>query len=413
MRDLVDFLRTNAPWLLAGFMLTFASSFGQTFFIAVFAGEIRSEFGLSHGAWGSLYAGATMASAAVMVFAGGLTDRFRVRHIGAGVLAGLAGAALAMAMAQALWALILALFALRLFGQGLMGHTAMVAMARWFVATRGRAVSIAGLGVALGEAMLPITFVALLGLFDWRLLWVAGAMLLLLLAPLLHGMLRKERTPQSFAADAGNTGMGGHMWTRAQVLRHWLFWAMLPVILGPPAWNTAFFFHQVHVAEAKAWAHLELVALFPLFTATSVGFMVLAGWIVDRFGTARLAAFYLLPLALGYLLFALAPAPVSGAVAMILMGASVGMHTTVMATFWAEFFGTRHLGAIRAMTAAVMVLGTALGPAITGTLIDLGFDLPQQGFGIALYFVLCATIAGIAARKADRLRAPVSAQAPR
>jgi MFS family permease len=61
---------------------------------------------------------------------------------------------------------------------------------------------------------------------------------------------------------------------------------------------------------------------------------------------------------------------------MVLMGASVGMHVTMMATFWAEIFGTRHLGAIRAMMAAVMVLGTALGPAITGALIDLGLDFP-------------------------------------
>ena len=44
------FLRDNAPFLSVGVLLTFVSSFGQTFFISVFAGEIRAEFGLSHGA---------------------------------------------------------------------------------------------------------------------------------------------------------------------------------------------------------------------------------------------------------------------------------------------------------------------------------------------------------------------------
>lgn len=400
MREFMHFLRANTPWLLAGFFLTFASGFGQTFFIAVFAGEIRAEFDLTHGSWGSLYAFATMASAAVMIFAGGLPDRFRVRHIGAGVLAGLAGAALAMAMAQALWALILALFALRLFGQGLMGHMSMVAMARWFVATRGRAVSIAGLGVAAAEALLPITFVALLGIFDWRLLWIAAAMVLLALTPVLYTLLRSERTPQSFAAETGSTGMSGRMWTRNAALRHWLFWAMVPVILGPAAWNTAFFFHQVHVADAKGWTHLELAALFPLFTAASIGFMLLAGWFVDRFGTTRLAMFYLLPLALGYGLLSFATVPTFGAIAMVLMGASAGMNTTMMATFWADFYGTRHLGAIRATIAAVMVLGTALGPAITGRLIDLGLTLPEQALGIALYFALCAVVVGFATQRA-------------
>jgi hypothetical protein len=302
---IAHFLRANAPWLAAGFLLTFGSSFGQTFFIAVFAGEIRAAFGLTHGGWGAIYALATTASAAVMVYAGSLTDRFRVRYIGLAVILGLICAALLMSVITEVWMLLGVLFLLRLFGQGLMGHSAMVAMARWFVATRGRAVSVAGLGVATGEALLPITFVALLGVFDWRMLWVVAAMALCVLMPILWGLLRRERTPQSFTGAEGSAGMGGRMWHRGEVLRHPLFWLMIPALLGPAAWNTAFFFHQVHLAEVKGWAHVELVALFPLFTATSVGFMLVAGVLVDRFGSTRLAPFYLLPLAAGYLVFAL------------------------------------------------------------------------------------------------------------
>ena len=404
MQNLLAFLRANAPWLAAGFLLTFASSFGQTFFISVFAGEIRTAFDLSHGAWGSIYAIATTSSALVMIWAGSLTDRFRVRQIGAGVLIGLALAAASMAWIGELWMLVAAIFLLRLFGQGLMGHAAMVAMARWFVATRGRAVSIAGLGVASGEALLPITFVALLGLFDWRLLWVVAAGILLALAPVLWSLLRHERTPQSFARAGGSTGMQNRMWTRNEAFRHPVFWLMLPALLGPAAWNTAFFFQQVHLAEAKGWAQVTLVSLFPLFTATSVTFMLVAGWLVDRLGSTRLAAVYLLPMVVGYLVFAGAESVSLGALGIILIGAGVGMHVTMMAVFWAETFGTRYLGAIRAMTAAVMVLGTALGPAITGALIDLGLDFPMQSYGIAVYFVIAAALAGIAGRRAARVR---------
>jgi len=400
MAGLTAFLRANAPWLLAGFLLTFASSFGQTFFISVFAGEIRATFGLSHGQWGGIYALATTASAVVMLWAGSLTDRFRVRYIGLAVLLGLALTAVLMARVSDTWLLVGAIFLLRLFGQGLMGHTAMVAMARWFVASRGRAVSVAGLGVALGEALLPVTFVALLGYYDWRLLWLAAAMVLLALAPVLWALLRHERTPQSFFAQAGSAGIGGRMWTRAQALRHPLFWLMVPALLGPAAWNTAFFFHQVHLAEAKGWGHVALVALFPLYTATSVATMLLAGWLVDRFGSRRLAPFYLLPLAGGYLVFAVAQGVPVGAAGMVLMGLSVGMHVTMMATLWPEVYGTQHLGAIRAMTAAVMVLGTALGPGITGWLIDLGISFPQQGYAIALYFAVASALAAFAMRSA-------------
>jgi MFS family permease len=390
---LIPFLVQNARWLLAGFALTFASSFGQTFFISVFAGDIRAEFGLSHGQWGGLYALATTASAAVMVFAGSVTDRFRVRWIAPVLFVVLGLAAISMSQVSAIWVLGLTIFTLRLLGQGMMGHTAMVAMGRWFVATRGRAVSIAGLGVALGEASLPVIFVALMGIYDWRFLWAGAGVALVLFAPVLMGLLKQERTPQSFGGDAGSLGLGDRMWTRLEVLRHPVFWAMVPTILGPAAWNTAFFFHQVHVAEVKGWSHLTLVSLFPAFTFTAVGAMVLAGALVDRIGSPRLAKLYLLPYAAGYLVLALTQSPAAMAAGMVLMGLSAGFHATLMTTLWAELYGTANLGAIRAMLGAVMVFGTAIGPGLTGALIDLGLTFPQQGIGVAAYFVVAALLA--------------------
>jgi MFS family permease len=390
---LIPFLVENARWLLAGFALTFASSFGQTFFISVFAGNIRAEFGLSHGEWGGLYALATTASAAVMVFAGSVTDRFRVRWIAPVLFTFLGVAALSMSQVSAVWALGLILFTLRLLGQGMMGHTAMVAMGRWFLATRGRAVSVAGLGVALGEVALPVIFVALLGFYDWRFLWAGAGLTLILFAPVLMGLLTQERTPQSFGGGAGSLGLHGRMWTRHDVLRHPVLWALVPTIVGPAAWNTAFFFHQVHMAEVKGWSHLTLVTLFPAFTVTAVGSMVLAGYLVDRIGSARLAKLYLLPFAMGYLVVAATQTPAAMAIGMILMGLSAGFHATLMTTLWAELYGTANLGAIRAMLGAVMVLGTAIGPGLTGALIDLGLTFPQQGYGIAAYFAAAALLA--------------------
>jgi MFS family permease len=408
----LDFLRSNAPWLAAGFLLTLVSSFGQTFFISVFAGQIRAEFGLSHGDWGAVYAGATAASAAAMVWAGVLTDRFRVRHLGPAVIAALAGAALAMAWAGGIVALVVAVFLLRLFGQGLSSQTAMVAMARWFAASRGKAVSVAGLGVAAGEAFLPLIFVALLGLADWRTLWIVVATILVCLLPVLGLLLKAERTPQSFAQTSGSTGMGGRMWSRLEVLRHPVFWLMVPALLGPATWGTAFFFHQVHMAEAKGWSHASLVALFPLFTLFSVGFMILAGALVDRVGSLRLAPVYLLPLAAGYLVFGLTDSPAAGVLGMVLMGAGTGMHVTMMATFWAEVWGTANLGAIRSMLGAVMVMGTALGPGVTGALIDRGWDFPDQAVAIAGWFVVAALMAGLAARRAGRSLPPTAPAGP-
>lgn len=402
MRSQIEFLRRNAPWLLAGFLLTFSSSFGQTFFIAIFAGDIRQEFGLSNAGWGGVYALATMASAAVMVFVGGLTDRFRVRLIGPVVLASLAVATALMSFSTGIMALTVAIFLLRLMGQGMLGQTAMVAMSRWFVATRGRAISIAGLGVALGEAMLPLGFVALMGWLDWRTLWRIASILLLLVALVVFLILKAERTPQAMARESLAVGMLGRNWTRMEALRHWLFWLTLPALLGPAAWNTAFFFHQVHFAQAKGWAHFDLVALFPIFTVTGVASMLLTGALVDRLGASRIAGVYLIPVAFGYFLIGSAQSLGIAAVGLIFMGLSVGAHATMSAALWAEVYGTANLGRIRAMTGAFMVLGTALGPGICGWLIDRGIDLPQQAFGFSAYFVVAAGLAAIGGRRAAR-----------
>ena len=391
-----DFLAHNARWLAAGGLMTLLSSFGQTFFISVFAGEIRAAHDLTEGGWGAIYTMATAASAAAMLWAGAQADRHRVRDLGTVVLLGLAAACLAMAAAPAPWALLGAVFALRLAGQGMTGHVATVAIARWFEAARGRALAVAGLGFSLGEAVLPIVFVALLPFAGFRALWVLCAALILLAIPLMRRLLAKERRPAGAADGAPRlAGMDGRHWTRAQVLRSTLFWAMVPTLLGPSAFVTAFFFLQVHLAALKGWSHLELVALFPLYTATAVGAMLGAGWAVDRFGSGRLVPVFMLPLAASFLLMAEARGLALAALAMMAMGLTTGVNATLSGAFWVEFFGSRHLGAIKATTAAVMVLGSAIGPGLTGALIDAGLDFEAQMPAIAAYLLAASALSAL------------------
>ena len=161
------FLIDNRLFLLAGFLLTFTSSYGQTYFISLFAGEIKGDFSLSDGQWGGIYTIGTTLSAITMIWAGALTDRFRVRQLSFGVMVLLAVACVAMAVNQSWVLLIFVIYALRLMGQGMMSQLGAVAMSRWFIATRGRAISLASMGFAAGQALLPIIFVALLMTYDW------------------------------------------------------------------------------------------------------------------------------------------------------------------------------------------------------------------------------------------------------
>lgn len=384
------FLRSNAAFLLTGALLTLTSSFGQTFFISVFAGQIMESFSLTDGEWGLIYSAGTTASAVVMVWSGVLTDRFRVRTLGALVLVGLAAACLFMAFNPFAALLPLSIFLLRFTGQGMTSHIAVVAMARWFVASRGKALAIASGGFALGEALLPMIFVWAMTLTDWRNLWIVAALFILSMVPLMQRLLRQERTPQSLAEGDVATGMGGRHWTRGQMLCHPLFWFVLPSVLGPSAFITAMFFQQVHLAEVKGWSHVSLVALFPLYTIIATLFMLVTGWALDRFGTARLMPFYQLPLALGFLVMSQASGLWAAALGFGLLAMSVGANGTLPSAFWAEFYGTRHLGGIKSIATAAMVLGSAIGPAISGLLIDRGISFPDQMGAISLWFVMAS-----------------------
>lgn len=386
MRNVWPFLRENASWLSAGMLLTGLSSFGQTFFIALFAADIQQAFNLSHGQWGGMYTIGTTASALVMVWAGRQADIFRVRTLGALSLSALALACLFMAFNPWVILLPVVIFALRFTGQGMMSHIAAVAMARWFVATRGRALSISALGFSIGQAVFPIAVVAALAYLDWHLIWVICAGVAALGVPVLLHLLKTERTPASIAKQTEALGMQGRHWARAEVLRHPLFWFMVPALIGPSAFNTAFFFHQVHFAEVIGITSMQFVAYLPLYTGITIASMLISGALLDKFGTPRLLPFHQVPMIFAFLIFTSS----SGALGLgfVLLALCAGAQATLVPAFWAEFYGTAYIGAIKAMATAVMVFGSAIGPGLTGALIDFGIGIETQYFWIAIYFGL-------------------------
>ena len=381
------FIRSNIAWLLAGFILALNSSFGQTFFISIFAGKIQSYFNLSHGDWGSIYMIGTLASAIVMVWAGTTSDIYRTRSIGVLVLVGLSLSTLLMALNPAVWLLPVIIFLLRFLGQGMLPHISSVSMSRWFVLQRGKALAISNTGYALGEAFLPVLFTILMLTYHWQHLWIIASLFCFLMVPLIWILLQNERTPQSIAEEVISFGLLGKSWSRKEVLTHPLFWLMLPAIIGPSACSTSFFFQQVYFADVKGWTHLQLVALFPLYTLVAIAFNLISGWALDKFGLDRILPFYQIPMVFAFILFYFVSTQMGLAVGLCFLAISAGANSTLPTAFWAEYYGTQFLGTIKALGTAIMVLGSAIGPGMTGLLIDWGFGIEKQYFIFGLYFI--------------------------
>jgi len=400
------FLFANARLLAAGFLLALASSFGQTFFIAVFASSWRDEFDLSHGDFGLIYMVATLASATLLVQLGRLADSLSARHLAAGILLGLALICLTVAMVGNWIMLLFAIFGLRLFGQGFLSHLSQTAMARWFNNTRGRALAIASFGYPTGEALAPLAAIALIAAIGWRGTWgVAAVVLVFVFVPVLWHLLSRERTPREME-DTGvvpPTGLDGRHWSRGDVITHPLFWLIVPGIIAPSFILTVLFFLPAHIAETKGWPFEAMPSRYWMFALSAVTAAFISGTAIDRFSARACLPVYLLPMAVGLVVLWSAQSVQTVSVIMVLMGLTAGSASTINSALWAELYGTRFIGSVKALAHALMVFSTAIGPGFTGLVIDLGVPLPQQAIWFAAYALAISLLYLFVALRSARL----------
>ena len=185
-------------------------------------------------------------------------------------------------------------------------------------------------------------------------------------------------------------GLGGRHWTRAEALRHWLFWALLPMMLTPGFIGTVVFFHPAHIAEVQGWRLGDMVRAYPIYAITTVVVLQIAGRIVDAIGPERLLPVQLLPMAVGCAFLA-GSELWSWFAALAFLGISQGVAGALWGTLLPRVYGTDHLGAVRSLVTAIMVLSTAIGPGVTGALIDGGIPFPDQGPAMAAW---CVALSG-------------------
>ncbi|TDQ53284.1 MFS transporter [Actinorugispora endophytica] len=385
--------------LAGGFLLFLLSSFGQTFFVSLFSDDIRADHGLSHGGFGSLFMLATLAGALALTRVGGVVDRWSARTVVLVSVPALALGAAAMALATHVLTLFLALFVLRLFGQGMMTHTSFTLMGRWFDRGRGRATSVAALGLNAGEALLPLAVVAVAAAARWReVWWLAAAAVLLSLWPLV-ALLGGGRGPGGRPGE--RPARGARDRTRREALRDPGFHLLVAAMAAPALVGNTVFFHQAHLGELRGWPPEVLASAFTAYAAVTVVANLAGGHLVDRFTALRTVPFYLLPLGCGLLVLAAVDEPWGAFAFMALYGVTNGLSLGLFGAVWPEMYGTAHLGAIRSVVVAVLVFASAAGPGVTGLLIDAGVAYPPQVAALGAY-CLAASLAAAAATRARR-----------
>lgn len=370
------------------FLAALCSSFGQTFYIGLFGADFRAEFGLGESALGALYGSATLISGLSMFWLGAIADHLPMRRAIALTMLLLAAGAVLVGVAPGVAGLFAGLFLLRLAGQGLAGHLAVVAAGRYAVARRGRAVAMATYGFILGEALLPPAVAAVMGWLDWREVWWCVAALVALLAlPALFGLAR-PLVGRAEAAEADSSAIDTSVHSRRSLFINGRFLRVLSVVLVSPFVVTALFLHQGTLAERLDWSLGSVASGFVLFAAMQALSAFAGGRLVDRFSARALLRFYLLPLGIGVLALGLLPPAPAMWLMFAGLGLTAGINGVVCGAVWVELFGTERLGMIRGVYAALMVVSTAFGPVALGLLFDRGVSLLAMGLAVAVYVVV-------------------------
>ncbi len=351
----------------------------------MFGAEIRAEFGLTDGSFGLLYMGATLVSALVLVFFGKIIDRWNISRSIALVVGLLSATCFLFAFNRSLIGLGIGLFLLRLIGQGMMTHTAQTAVGKWFDRDRGSAISVTSLGHSLGEASFPLLMVACFDASNWRWAWVGSGVLALVLLPVCCLLASRDRR----LAGEGVAGKFASVrdWTRPEVVRDVWFWVSGVGLLAPAFIATAIYFHHEHLVAHKGWAKGTFASSFLVLSVTTVVAKLVAGLLIDRFSAARMMWFALIPLGVSCLVFSFGTPEWIIYPAMFLLALAMGFSNSVFGTLWPEVYGTKHLGAIRALAFSGIVFASACGSGVTGWLLDAGVSFEAQ---LCLMAIWCA-----------------------
>ena len=387
-------LSLNKKVLLFGFIFTFFSSFGQSFFLGLFNPSIRSELDISHGQFGTIYAIATICSSIVLIWFGKKIDEYKLLNYSIVVIGILFFSSIFFSLINNIYLLITAIFLMRFSGQGLMSHTSSTTISRYFNKRRGRALSGIWFGLSSAEFILPILIVFLLTFYSWRTIWHFISIIIITVLPLIVFYTIKNITIDSREGENTNNKnfIDIKSWKRSEVLKDFKFYIIALNMLALPWIATGVFIYQSFIAESKLWNVYVIPKSFMIYSIISILTLIFSGFLVDKFTSRKLIPFVNIPLLIGLIILYLFDNPFYAYTFFGLMGASNGLANVLGSSLWAEIYGVRFLGGIRALTTALMVFSTAFGTALFGFLIDKGYSIENIAMISALYVTITLII---------------------
>ena len=373
--------------IIFGFIFTFFSSFGQSFFLGLFNSSIRDTLSITQGQFGSIYASATLLSSFLLIWVGKKIDDINIFKFAFYVTLLLSFSCFFFSKISSITFLFVAIFLMRFSGQGMMSHTATTTISRYFTKSRGKALSTCWFGLSTAEFFLPVLIVYLLTITSWQNLWISISILVLIFLPITSFILVKKLNFDS-REDVENEEFKEKdikQWKRTEVLKDYRFYVICLNMLAMPWIATGVFVYQSFIIESKEWGAFVIAQSFMVYSILSVLTLLISGFLIDKFTSRKLLILMNIPLLLSSLVLIFFDITLSAFIFLGLIGISNGLANVLGSSTWAEIYGVRHIGSIKALTTALMVFSTAFGTALFGILIDKGFSIEQIALVSSIY----------------------------
>jgi len=384
------FKSLNLKIIVFGFIFTFFSSFGQSFFLGIFNPNIRNELLISHGQFGTIYALATLASSFLLIWVGKKIDDINISRFALLVILLLSFSCFLFSRISSLTLLFFSIFLMRFSGQGMMSHTATTTISRYFTKSRGKALSSGWFGLSSAEFILPVLMIYLLTITDWRNIWVIISIITIVFLPLVSYALVKNINFDSREITGKKEFKEKNIkqWKRVEVIKDFRFYIICANMLAMPWIATGTFVYQSFILSSKDWGPYVIAQSFMAYSVLSVITLFISGFLIDKFTSRKLLIYMNIPLFMAVIVIFYFNNPISSFVFLGLIGISNGFANVLGSSTWAEIYGVKHIGSIKALTTALMVFSTAFGTALFGILIDGGFSIEQISIVAGIYIFI-------------------------
>lgn len=379
-------------WFVATIGLS-ATAPGQSFSVSLFIDHYIADFGLDRTSVSALYGLGTFLAALGLTWIGKRIDRHGNRLMGIAIALGFGLVLLASSLVIGPFTIFISFVAIRGLGQGSLGLVSTTAIAQWFRKRRGRVLALSMMVFAVFQRFYLPWMQSFIEDNGWRAAWVlSGVMMLVLVLPLLGVFVRDRPEDFGLEPDGGTPTTESEAeraleenWRLNEALRTPVLWAYTLGRVLAGAWGTALVFHQISLFDNLGYSPGVAATTYGQIALMTAGFILIAGWLVDRLRPGYVVMIQMLGLisASGlamvmtesWMLFVYAAA----------FGVFMGMGSVFDGTVWVNLFGRQHQGAIRGFVATAGVMGTSVGPIIFGLSYDyMGGYIPALWIGIGL-----------------------------